>query len=102
MQFSTNYLGPFALTLLLLPTLQRAVSPRVTTVSSGAANMGLKKINFDDLQWEKSYGLWKAHCQPKLAGLILILELARRSHSAGVPSLSIAPYPGHVRTTLQY
>ena len=52
MQFGTNYFGPFALTLLLLPALLRAPSPRVTTVSSGAANMGLKKINFGDLQWK--------------------------------------------------
>ncbi len=101
MQFSTNYLGPFALTLLLLPTLQRAVSPRVTTVSSGAANMGLKKINFDDLQWEKSYGLWKAYCQSKLAGLMLMLELERRCDAAGVRLLSNAAYPGYVRTNLQ-
>ena len=40
--------------------------------------MGLKKINFDDLQWEKSYGPWKAYCQSKLADLMLMLELARR------------------------
>jgi hypothetical protein len=33
----------------------RVPSPGVTTVSSGAANMGLKKINFGDLQWERSY-----------------------------------------------
>lgn len=66
LQFGTNFLGPFALTVLLMPTLQRAASPRVTTVSSGAANMGLRKINFDDLQWERSYGPWKAYCQSKL------------------------------------
>jgi NAD(P)-dependent dehydrogenase (short-subunit alcohol dehydrogenase family) len=60
LQFGTNFLGPFALTGLLMPVLRRAASPRVTTVSSGAANMGLKRINFDDLQWEKSYGPWKA------------------------------------------
>ena len=59
LQFGTNFLGPFALTgllmpVLLMPVLQRSSSPRVTTVSSGAANMGTKKINFDDLQWERS------------------------------------------------
>ncbi len=47
LQFGTNFfLGPFAPTMALLPALTRAQSPRVTTVSSGAANMGLKKINF--------------------------------------------------------
>jgi NAD(P)-dependent dehydrogenase (short-subunit alcohol dehydrogenase family) len=100
MQFGTNHLGPFALTMLLLPTLQRAASPRVTTVSSGAANTGLKKINFDDLQWEKSYGPWKAYCQSKLADLMLMLELERRCDVAGIRLLSNAAHPGYARTNL--
>src|ERR1700737_1195141 len=32
-QLGTNFLGPFALTALLLPALQRSPAPRVTTVS---------------------------------------------------------------------
>src|SRR5450755_3596030 len=70
LQFGTNFLGPFALTGLLMPALRRASAPRITTVSSGAANMGLKRINFEDLQWERSYGPWKAYCQSKLADLL--------------------------------
>jgi NAD(P)-dependent dehydrogenase (short-subunit alcohol dehydrogenase family) len=101
MQFGTNFLGPFALTLLLLPTLQHAASPRVTTVSSGAANMGLKKVNFDDLQWEKSYAPWKAYCQSKLADLMFTLELARRCAAAGNTLLSNAAHPGYARMNLQ-
>jgi NAD(P)-dependent dehydrogenase (short-subunit alcohol dehydrogenase family) len=101
MQLGTNYFGPFALTVLLLPALQRASSPRVTTVSSGAANMGLKKINFDDLQWEKSYRPWKAYCQSKLADLMLMLELARRSKASGIRLVSNAAHPGYARTNLQ-
>src|SRR5580704_11530217 len=101
MQFGTNYFGPFALTVLLLPALQRAPSPRVTTVSSGAANMGLKKINFDDLQWGRSYGPWKAYCQSKLADLLLMLELDRRSRATGIALLSNAAHPGYARTNLQ-
>ncbi len=101
MQFGTNFFGPFALTVLLLPALQRAPSPRVTTVSSGAANVGLKKINFDDLQWEKSYGPWNAYCQSKLADLMLMLELGRRSRAAGIRLISNAAHPGYARTNLQ-
>jgi NAD(P)-dependent dehydrogenase (short-subunit alcohol dehydrogenase family) len=101
LQFGTNFLGPFALTGLLLPLLRRAPSPRVTTVSSGAANMGLRKINFDDLQWEKSYGPWKAYCQSKLADLMFALELGRRAAAAGATLLSDAAHPGYARTNLQ-
>jgi NAD(P)-dependent dehydrogenase (short-subunit alcohol dehydrogenase family) len=100
-QFGTNYLGPFALTLLLLPLLQRSANPRVTVVSSGAANMGMKKINFDDLQSEKSYGPWKAYCQSKLADLLFMSELGRRAKLAGFPLLTDAAHPGWARTNLQ-
>ena len=101
LQLGTNFLGHFALTGLLLPVLRRAPSPRVTTVSSGAANLGLKRINFEDLQWEQSYGAWKAYCQSKLADLMLTLELGRRSAEAGIGLLSNAAHPGWARTNLQ-
>jgi NAD(P)-dependent dehydrogenase (short-subunit alcohol dehydrogenase family) len=100
-QFATNFLGPFALTMLLMPALMRSDSPRVTTVSSGAANMGLKRINFEDMQWAQSYGPWKAYCQSKLADLMLMLELGRRSAAAGMKLLSNAAHPGYARTNLQ-
>jgi NAD(P)-dependent dehydrogenase (short-subunit alcohol dehydrogenase family) len=101
LQFGTNYLGPFALTGLLMPALRRSEAPRVTTVSSGAANMGLRRIHFDDLHWEKSYGPWKAYCQSKLADLMLMLEVGRRSAAAGIRLLSNAAHPGYARTNLQ-
>jgi NAD(P)-dependent dehydrogenase (short-subunit alcohol dehydrogenase family) len=96
MQMGTNFIGPFLLTGLLMPALLRSKTPRVTTVSSGAANMGLKKINFDAMQWVKSYSPWKAYCQSKLADLMLMTELGRRS---GV--VSNAAHPGWSRTNLQ-
>jgi NAD(P)-dependent dehydrogenase (short-subunit alcohol dehydrogenase family) len=100
-QFGTNFLGPFALTMLLMPVLRRAASPRVTTVSSGAANMGLRRIKFEDMQWEKSYGPWKAYCQSKLADLMLMIGLGRRSAAAGIGLVSNAAHPGYARTNLQ-
>jgi NAD(P)-dependent dehydrogenase (short-subunit alcohol dehydrogenase family) len=100
-QMGTNFVGPFALTLLLMPALLRSDVPRVTTVSSGAANMGLKRIRFEDMQWESGYKLWAAYCQSKLADLMLTTELARRSVEAGRPVLSTAAHPGYARTNLQ-
>ena len=100
-QFGTNFLGHFALTGLLLPVLLRAPSPRVTTISSIAAKMGLKRINFDDLQWERSYNPWKAYCQSKLADLMFALELSRRCSAKNIPLLSNAAHPGIARTNLQ-
>jgi NAD(P)-dependent dehydrogenase (short-subunit alcohol dehydrogenase family) len=101
MQLATNFLGPFALTGLLMPALLRSDAPRVTTVSSGAANMGLKRIRFEDLQWESGYKPWNAYCQSKLADLMLMTELGRRSEDAGKRVLSNAAHPGFARTNLQ-
>jgi NAD(P)-dependent dehydrogenase (short-subunit alcohol dehydrogenase family) len=100
-QFGTNYLGPFALTLGLLPTLLRSSAPRVTTVTSSAAKGGKKRIAFEDLQWDHSYAHYAAYCQSKLADLMFALELARRSAAAGLPLISTACHPGVARTNLQ-
>lgn len=100
-QLATNYLGPFALTLLLLPKLQHAPAPRVTTVGSLAANMGLKRMQFEDLQWEHSYDPWKAYSQSKLADLLFMVELGRRAAARGINLVSNAAHPGYARTNLQ-
>ena len=100
-QFGTNFLGPFALTGLLLPLLRKSPAPRVTTVSSGAANMGLRRIRFEDMQWESGYAPWNAYCQSKLADLMLMTELARRCEREGLALVSNAAHPGYARTNLQ-
>jgi NAD(P)-dependent dehydrogenase (short-subunit alcohol dehydrogenase family) len=100
-QFGTNFLGHFALTMLLMPALKRAPSPRVTHVSSGAANMGLKRIRFEDMQWKSGYKPWQAYCQSKLANLLFMEELGRRSTAAGLNLISNGAHPGFARTNLQ-
>jgi len=100
-QFGTNFLGPFALTGLLLPALLRAPAPRVTTISSGAAVMGLKRIKFEDLQWEHDYSAWTVYCQSKLADLLFARELGRRATAQGLNLVSNAAHPGYARTNLQ-
>jgi NAD(P)-dependent dehydrogenase (short-subunit alcohol dehydrogenase family) len=74
LQFGSNYLGPFALTMRLLPLLLAAPAPRVVTMSSGMANMG--RIRFDDLQWQRRYRPIAAYAQSKLADLYLARHLA--------------------------
>ncbi|HEX4157870.1 MAG TPA: SDR family NAD(P)-dependent oxidoreductase, partial [Rhizomicrobium sp.] len=93
-QFATNFLGHFALTGLLLPVLLRAPAPRVTTVSSVAATLELKRIDFKNIQGERGYHPWKAYCQSKLADLMFALELSRRCSAQGLRLLSNAAHPG--------
>jgi NAD(P)-dependent dehydrogenase (short-subunit alcohol dehydrogenase family) len=99
LQFGTNHLGHFALTGLLLGPLREAPDARVVTVSSTAARTG--KIDFDDLQGERSYSRWGAYGQSKLANLLFMLELNRRAAAAGLPLKSVAAHPGYASTNLQ-
>lgn len=99
LQFATNFLGHFALTNLLLPLLLEAKSPRVTTMTSSAA-IGAR-INFDDLQGERSYKPMTSYAQSKLACLLLANRLAEIARERSWPLLSTSAHPGHARTNLQ-
>ncbi|OBF21399.1 short-chain dehydrogenase [Mycobacterium kubicae] len=99
LQFGSNHLGHFALTGHVLPLLRAAQKPRVVSLSSLAARRG--RINFDDLQFEKSYAPMTAYGQSKLAVLMFARELDRRSRAAGWGILSNAAHPGLTKTNLQ-
>jgi NAD(P)-dependent dehydrogenase (short-subunit alcohol dehydrogenase family) len=81
LQFGTNHLGHFALTVRLLPALLGRPGSRVVTVSSIMHRFG--SIRLDDLQREHSYGGWRAYAQSKLANALFTLELDRRLRASG-------------------
>ncbi|HEY3259695.1 MAG TPA: SDR family oxidoreductase [Pseudonocardiaceae bacterium] len=99
LQFGSNYLGPFALTMRLLPLLLAADAPRVATMSSGMAN--LARIHFDDLNWARRYRPARAYAQSKLADLYLARHLAAVAEERGWHLMSNAAHPGYTRTNLQ-
>jgi NAD(P)-dependent dehydrogenase (short-subunit alcohol dehydrogenase family) len=99
LQLATNYLGPFALTVRLLPLLLAAAAPRVATMSSGTAARG--RIDFDDLQAKRAYRPTAAYAQSKLADLMLTLHLAGIAAERGWRLLSTGAHPGYARTNLQ-
>ena len=69
------------------------------TVSSGIHIIG--KINFDDLQGERSYSKWGAYGQSKLANLLFAYELQRKLAAAGSGAISVVAHPGYASTNLQ-
>ncbi|MFJ9083381.1 SDR family oxidoreductase [Streptomyces sp. NPDC102384] len=97
LQFGTNHLGHFALVAHLLPLL-RAGRARVTSQVSVAANQGA--INWDDLNWERSYDGMKAYSQSKIAFGLFGLELDRRSRAHGWGITSNLSHPGVAPTNL--
>jgi NAD(P)-dependent dehydrogenase (short-subunit alcohol dehydrogenase family) len=99
LQFGSNFLGPFALTMRLLPLVLAAPAPRVVTMSSGLANFG--RIRFDDLQFKHGYRPNPAYAQSKLADLMMTLRLADLARQHGWNLMSTAAHPGFTRTNLQ-
>ena len=99
LQFGSNFLGPFALTNLMLPLLLAADAPRVATMSSGLASQG--KIHFADLQHANRYRSLSAYSQSKLADLLMAQHLAKVSTERGWGLLSTSAHPGYTRTNLQ-
>ena len=92
--FALNHLAPFLLTNLLLERLKQSASARVVTVSSSAHRSG--RIDFDDLQGQRSYSGARAYSQSKLANLLFTYELARRLQGTTVTANAL--HPGVVRT----
>ena len=99
MQFGTNHLGHFALTGLLLDHLLSTPNSRVVTTSSNAHKIG--RIQFDNINAEKSYSQWGAYCQSKLANLLFAYELQRRLDESDADTISVAAHPGYSATHLQ-
>jgi len=80
--FALNHLAPFLLTNLLLDRLQQSAAARVVTVSSNAQSLG--RIDFDDLQGERSYSGARAYNQSKLANVLFTYELATKLQGTSV------------------
>jgi len=100
LQFGTNHLGHFALTMRLLPALMAKPGSRVVTVSSITHRFGA--IRLDDLNSERGYGGWRAYGQSKLANALFTLELDRRLRAAGAAAISVGAHPGYTSTGLMH
>jgi NAD(P)-dependent dehydrogenase (short-subunit alcohol dehydrogenase family) len=99
LQFGGNYLGHFALTARLLPLLRAAKTPRVVNLSSIYARAG--RLDWTNLQAERSYRPGRAYGESKLAMLVFARELDRRSEDAGWGIRAVAAHPGATITNLQ-
>lgn len=97
LQWGTNHLGHVALTARLLPLL-RAGKARITSQLSIAAASG--RINWDDLNAERSYDGMRAYRQSKIAFGLWALELQKRSVAAGWGITSNISHPGVAPTNL--
>ena len=84
------------MTRLLLDLIKKSAPSRIVNVSS----MGHKgiKMNWDDLQSEKSYATMFSYRQSKLANILFTIELADSLKDTGVTVCSL--HPGAVKTEI--
>lgn len=99
-QFGVNHLGHFVLSQMLLPLLEKA-DGRIVSVSSIAHMWGLKRIKFEDLNFEQDYSSTASYGQSKLANMLFIHELQRRLMAANSKVTAYVVHPGYADTNLQ-
>lgn len=96
LQFSTNHLGHFRLTLRLWPALRRAHGARVVSVSS--AGHRFSPVVFEDINFEhRDYDSFKAYGQSKTANILFAVALDRRGQEDGIRAFAL--HPGGIAAT---
>ena len=85
-----NHLGHFYLTKLLTPKLIDSSPSRILVITC-RDYMKKKRINFDDLNSAKEYGIEDAYNQSKLANLMFGLELSEKLKDKNVTVNCIDP-----------
>jgi NAD(P)-dependent dehydrogenase (short-subunit alcohol dehydrogenase family) len=97
-QFGVNHLGHMAMTLGLLPALQKAEGSRLVALSSTAHIMS--DVHWDDPHFkEHEYDKWQAYGQAKSANALFALGADRKWDSYGVTAFGV--HPGGIFTPLQ-
>ena len=99
-QMGVNYFGHFTLQVLLFPLIEKSKG-RIVSVGSMGYDMGIRTINFNDVNWDNNYKPNDAYSQSKLAQIMSIYELQNRLKDAGKYDVkAYACHPGSSRTSL--
>ncbi|KAL0850016.1 hypothetical protein ABMA28_011926 [Loxostege sticticalis] len=99
-QFGTNHLAHFLLTMLLLPRIRNSKPSRIVTVSSRAHTRN--GINFEDPNYKtRPYSAIEAYSQSKLANVLFSRELAKRLEEYNIDGVhTYSLHPGVIKTEL--
>ncbi|MBZ2164184.1 SDR family oxidoreductase [Alteromonas stellipolaris] len=98
-QLGVNHYGHFLLCGLLFERIE-ASEGRIVVVSSEAHKMGLRAIQFDDMNWDKNYHPNKVYSQSKLAQMMFAYELQDKIKAAGKNVKVYVCHPGASNTSL--
>ncbi len=94
-----NHYGHFVLCGSLFDSLDKSQG-RIVVVGSEGYKMGIKTIQFDDMNWDKNYNPMKTYCHSKLAQIMFAYELQDRISSANKNVGVYVCHPGSSATSL--
>jgi NAD(P)-dependent dehydrogenase (short-subunit alcohol dehydrogenase family) len=95
----TNHYGHFLLSGLLFDRIEES-NGRIVVVASLGYKMGIKTIQFDDMNWDKNYHQNSTYCHSKLAQMMFAYELQDRLEAANKDVNVYVCHPGASRTSL--
>jgi len=98
-QLGVNHYGHFLLSGLLYDKLEDSKG-RIVVVGSEGYKMGLKTIQFDDMNWNKNYHPMNTYCHSKLAQIQFAYELQDRITAANGKVKVFVCHPGASATSL--
>ncbi|MEM7122491.1 MAG: SDR family oxidoreductase [Pseudomonadota bacterium] len=98
-QLGTNHYGHFLLTSLIFDRIVESKG-RIVIVGSNGHKMGLKRIQFEDMNFDKNYNPHYTYCHSKFAQMMFAYELERRVKQAELPISVHVCHPGMAKTTL--
>jgi len=98
-QLGVNHYGHFLLCGLLFERIE-ASQGRIVVVASEGYKMGLKTMQFDDMNWDKNYHPNKTYCHSKLAQMMFAYQLQDKIQTAGKHVSVYVCHPGAASTSL--
>lgn len=98
-QLGVNHYGHFLLCGLLYEKIEESKG-RIVVVGSEGYKMGIKTIQFDDMNWDKNYHPMNTYCHSKLAQIMFAYELQDRIKSANKDVKVYVCHPGASATSL--
>ena len=98
-QLGVNHYGHFLLCAMLFERIE-ASKGRIVVVSSEGHRMGLKTMQFDDMNWDKNYHPNKTYCHSKLAQMMFAYELQDKIKAANKNVKVYVCHPGASNTSL--